>query len=59
MRDWVNYNIKDLTEGLESYQEVYTALENSFQPRGDSTFIKLSKRFFNITLSEYKDIEDS
>jgi hypothetical protein len=58
MRDRVNYNAKDLTEGLESYQEVYTALEKNFQPRGDGTFIELSERFFNITLSEYKDIED-
>jgi hypothetical protein len=58
MRDRVNYNAKDLTMGLESYQEVYTALEKHFHPRGDGTFIELSERFFNITLSEYKDIED-
>jgi hypothetical protein len=58
MRDRVNYNAKDLTMGLESYQEVYTALEKHFHPRGDGTFIELSERFFYITLSEYKDIED-
>lgn len=58
MRDRVNYNAKDLTGGLESYQEVYNALEKNFKPRGDGTFIELSERFFNITLSEYKDIED-
>jgi hypothetical protein len=38
--------------------EVYSALEKNFQPRGDGTFIELSELFFNITLSEYKDIED-
>jgi len=45
-------------ESYDSYQQVYTALEKNFQPRGDDTFIELSERFFNITLSEYKDIED-
>src|SRR5258706_11385081 len=32
--------------------------KKNFQPRGDGTFIELSERFFNITLSEYKDIEN-
>lgn len=53
-----NYNGKKMITGIESYHEAYTKLEKNYKPQGDGTFRELSDKFFTVTLSDYKSVDE-
>jgi hypothetical protein len=53
-----NYNAQQMIGDLDSYQGAYEILERNYKPQGDGTFRDLSHRFFMISLTDYKNVED-
>lgn len=58
MRARCNYNAKQMIDGISNYYTAYETLEKNYKPQGDGTFRDLSDRFFTISLTDYKNIED-
>lgn len=58
MRARSNYNAKQMIDGISNYYTAYETLEKNYKPQGDGTFRDLSDRFFTISLTDHKNIED-